>query len=286
MARIRTIKPSFWKHEDLSELPEATHMLAAALLNYADDEGYFNANPRLIHAECFPLREPSVSIPVSLRELSEVGYLEFFDGSDGKKYGRIVKFDDHQKVSHPTQSKIKPLCGEKYDSGNTPGGLTEASPPEEEGNKEEEREGKKRAQARETRDVSHGTPSPKKKTPRDALKEVLDDLHADAVIEHRKKIRKPLTVRAAELLGEQFARAPFPMTPDEAADLMILSGWQGFRPEYVKDGKRSSKDQRGSSSRVMDLVREVNGFSEDGDDAGRESDPDYGAERRRAVGSG
>ena len=66
MARIRTIKPEFWAHEDLSELPEATHMLAAALLNYADDEGYFNANPMLIKAACSPLREPSVSIQESL----------------------------------------------------------------------------------------------------------------------------------------------------------------------------------------------------------------------------
>ena len=41
MARIRTIKPDFWKHEDLSALPEITHMLAAALLNHADDEGFF-----------------------------------------------------------------------------------------------------------------------------------------------------------------------------------------------------------------------------------------------------
>ena len=55
MARIRTIKPEFWRHEDLSALPADTHMLAAALLNYADDEGYFNANPKLVEAECFPV---------------------------------------------------------------------------------------------------------------------------------------------------------------------------------------------------------------------------------------
>jgi hypothetical protein len=41
MGRIRTIKPEFWRSEDLCSLPEATHMLAAALLNYADDEGFF-----------------------------------------------------------------------------------------------------------------------------------------------------------------------------------------------------------------------------------------------------
>jgi DNA-directed RNA polymerase specialized sigma54-like protein len=36
-------------------------MLAAALLNHADDEGFFNANARLVKAQCVPLREDSVS---------------------------------------------------------------------------------------------------------------------------------------------------------------------------------------------------------------------------------
>lgn len=106
MARIRTIKPEFWKHEALSELPEATHMLAAALLNYADDEGYFNAHPKLVQAECSPLREPSVPIPDSLRSLQATGYIELGTGEDGKRYGRIVSFTEHQRVSHPAKSKI------------------------------------------------------------------------------------------------------------------------------------------------------------------------------------
>lgn len=106
MARIRTIKPEFWKSESLSDLPEATHMLAAALINYSDDEGYFNANPKLVQSECCPLREPSVSIPESLRSLQQVGYLRFGIGDDGKRYGHIVEFLEHQKISHPTPSKI------------------------------------------------------------------------------------------------------------------------------------------------------------------------------------
>lgn len=110
MARIRTIKPGFWRHEDLSELAEATHLLAAALLNYADDEGYFNANERLIKSECSPLREPSVSIQCSLTELSNVGFIRLGMGSDGKRYGHIVKFLDHQRVNRSVDSKIKTLC--------------------------------------------------------------------------------------------------------------------------------------------------------------------------------
>ncbi|MBS4051105.1 MAG: hypothetical protein KGZ69_07870 [Methylomonas sp.] len=109
MARIRTIKPEFWKNEDLSALPESTHILAAALLNYADDEGFFNANPALIKAECFPIREPSVSVPESLQHLSKIGFLQLGGGEDGKRYGKIVNFLDHQKISHPTPSKINEM---------------------------------------------------------------------------------------------------------------------------------------------------------------------------------
>lgn len=107
MGRIRTIKPEFWQHEDLSDLSEAAHMLAAALLNYADDEGYFNANPLLIKAACFPLREPSSPVPVSLQELSRIGYLRLGIGADSKRYGQIVNFCEHQVISHKKDSKIK-----------------------------------------------------------------------------------------------------------------------------------------------------------------------------------
>lgn len=137
--RIRTIKPSFWKHEDLSELPAEVHMLAAALLNYADDEGYFNANPKLVAAECCPLREDSVSPHDALTMLSDIGYIRLFNGTDGKLYGHVVTFLDHQKINRPSPSKIKCL-----DSGDEPslrihGKLSEASLPEgkgREGNKE------------------------------------------------------------------------------------------------------------------------------------------------------
>lgn len=105
MARIRTIKPEFWKDEELSELPELTHLFAAALLNYSDDEGFFNANPKLIKAELFPLREPSLSIHGMLTELSNIGYLTLFTDGKGKCYGLVNGFTKHQKINRPTKSK-------------------------------------------------------------------------------------------------------------------------------------------------------------------------------------
>lgn len=119
MGRIRTIKPEFWRNEALSELPEFCHMLAAALLNYADDEGYFNANPRLVQAECFPLREPSMDTTVALLELSRIGFIRLGLGSDGRSYGHIVHFLKHQTINKASKSKIAVLSIAWPDSGNT-----------------------------------------------------------------------------------------------------------------------------------------------------------------------
>lgn len=135
MARIRTVKPEFWKHEDLSSLPEATHLLAAALLNYADDDGYFNANPKLIQAECCPLRDPSVTVHDSLKHLARIGYIRLGTGEDGKRYGVIATFAEHQVINRPKPSKIKvmPIVWDEADTNH--GCVTDPSPPE--GNREQ-----------------------------------------------------------------------------------------------------------------------------------------------------
>lgn len=141
MARIRTLKPEFWTDEKLSELPESVHMLAAALLNYADDEGYFNANPALVKAACFPLREPSVSVHGGLTQLCDLDYIRIANGIDGRSYGWVVGFAKHQRVNRPTPSRIKGLVASWERSVSIHGGLTEPSVAEQgTGNREVEEE--------------------------------------------------------------------------------------------------------------------------------------------------
>lgn len=123
MARIRTIKPEFWTDEDMAEVSEAACLLAIGLLNYADDEGFFNANPKLIKAAVFPIREPSVTIPVMLLELSNHGYLSMFSTSDSRHFGLIQNFAKHQVVNKPRPSKIKEMELLPYDYGSTTVGL-------------------------------------------------------------------------------------------------------------------------------------------------------------------
>ena len=68
MARIRTIKPEFWRNEALSNISSEACLLAIGLLNHCDDEGYFNANPKLVESDVFPLRNLSNTTTVLLRE--------------------------------------------------------------------------------------------------------------------------------------------------------------------------------------------------------------------------
>lgn len=109
MARIRTIKPEFWQDEDLASVSEPARLLAIGLLNLSDDEGYFNANAKLIQSQIFPITDPSVTIHTLITDLSNIGYILLIDGTDGKRYGKVKNFAKHQMVNRPKESKIKKL---------------------------------------------------------------------------------------------------------------------------------------------------------------------------------
>jgi len=115
MARIRTIKPEFWRDELLAGVTAEAALLAIGLLNHCDDEGYFNANPKLVESDVFPLRALTNSTPALLLELSRIGYIEVFSGSDGKTYGKVANFEKHQVINKKTPSKIKDLCDLRQD---------------------------------------------------------------------------------------------------------------------------------------------------------------------------
>lgn len=115
MARIRTIKPEFWRDELLAGVTSEAALLAIGLLNHCDDEGYFNANPKLVESDVFPLRTLTSTTPALLLELSRIGYIEVFSGSDGKTYGKVANFEKHQVINKKTPSKIKDLCDLRQD---------------------------------------------------------------------------------------------------------------------------------------------------------------------------
>lgn len=100
-------------------------------------------------------------------------------------------------------------------------------------------------------------PVEKKDTPRAALEAVLDGTRAAAVLEHRQRLRKPLTVHAAKLLAGKFAACP---DPNAAADKMIGNGWQGFEPEWMSkpDARGSPSSKPLSAQEILKARRQVN----------------------------
>lgn len=107
--RIRTIKPEFWSHEGLCSCSEFTRLLAIALLNLADDEGYFMANPSILRGALFPFLDSSKMIPGSIQDLSRVGWIEVGEDDQKRQVGRVLNFRKHQRIDKPKPSNIKPL---------------------------------------------------------------------------------------------------------------------------------------------------------------------------------
>lgn len=67
-------------------------------------------------------------------------------------------------------------------------------------------------------------------TPRQELETVLDAKHAGWVIDHRKRLRKPLSARAAHQLA---AKLKLFTDPNAAADVMIEKGWSSIEVDWL-----------------------------------------------------
>lgn len=107
--RIRTIKPEFWAHPVMCKQTDSTKLLAIGLLNVADDDGYFFADARMIRNLIRPLDDDSRITTVSIRELSEIGYIELRNHDTHGQIGYIPSFLIHQVINKPKASKIKAL---------------------------------------------------------------------------------------------------------------------------------------------------------------------------------
>lgn len=102
MARIRTIKPDFWRDEKICSLK---NKMAAALFiglwNISDDEGKFKLSAKSISLELPFFRTQDIKI--YLRELAANGLIVF---SVCSEWARVVNWS-HQKIDKPHLPKVK-----------------------------------------------------------------------------------------------------------------------------------------------------------------------------------
>lgn len=104
--RSRTLKPGFFENEELGELDPLARLLFAGLWCYADREGRFRWIPTLIKSKIFPYGiHTSSDIQVLMESLRDSALILHYS-VNGKEYGLIPKFDQHQRI-HPRESPSK-----------------------------------------------------------------------------------------------------------------------------------------------------------------------------------
>lgn len=91
-------------------------------------------------------------------------------------------------------------------------------------------------------------------SPLAVLSECLSEQSARDLIEHRKKLRKPLTVRAARSLAKDFIAYG---DPEAAVDMVIKNGWQGFHPSWVSNQTRAGPSPNGRGGMASLLAKSM-----------------------------
>lgn len=122
MARIRSFKPELLRHPVIGRLPEFDFKVVVSSISAADDEGYFRADAHIFRGDVMPFQDDLQRITESLQRLSEIGWIEVREHPEQGKVAKIVTWEDHQKISHPSKSKIKTY----FNSVATPESLRKA----------------------------------------------------------------------------------------------------------------------------------------------------------------
>jgi hypothetical protein len=108
MARIRTIKPEAFVSESLAAVSVTAERTFFGLLTQVDDEGRIRDNAAILHGAIWPLRPEHTATDVEedLRQLEKQDLVCRYTAPDGKRYLHLPTFKAHQKISHPTPSRI------------------------------------------------------------------------------------------------------------------------------------------------------------------------------------
>lgn len=151
MARIRTVKPEFFRHESLQDLEAANPgkyvmLIYAGLWGHCDSKGRFEWRPRQLKLDILPFL--TFSMDESLTLIERAGLINRYC-VDGKTYGEIPTFEKHQRITGKEASE-----GEKFpaNTGETIGkqsGNNRDIPESQEGNGREE-EGKRKEEKERT----------------------------------------------------------------------------------------------------------------------------------------
>jgi hypothetical protein len=100
MARIRNISPKFFEDETLAKLTLGGRLLYIGIWTRCDLNGVFEWNIKVLTAALFPHDDgiDAATVEKWLQMLVELGRVTRFE-SEGKRYGFLPRFSDHQAIS-------------------------------------------------------------------------------------------------------------------------------------------------------------------------------------------
>lgn len=136
--RIRSIKPEFWRSDDIAALSLEDRLLFIGLWSYVDDSGVGIDKPALICADLFALdmerdfREAYGRVTGGLETLSLRGLITRYT-VHGKPYLYVNTWTKHQRIEKPSKARFpSPTCEDavlRESSRNTPVALRDMSGP-------------------------------------------------------------------------------------------------------------------------------------------------------------
>ena len=112
MARIRTIKPTFWGDAKVNRLSWDARLLLIGLISMADDAGDSSPATAQSPVTCSLTRPSPAKFKRLMREVDATGIVDLYR-VDGHQYGRLRRWGSHQKISHPQPSVLPNMPGEE-----------------------------------------------------------------------------------------------------------------------------------------------------------------------------
>lgn len=117
MARKRMLSPEFFLSRTLNDLPVQTMVTFAGIWCWADDFGRGEDDETLVKAAVWPRRRSMTEAKVRADMDALVGKSVLCQYAiEGHELIHVVNWREHQKISHPTKSKLPP-CPEHEPEG-------------------------------------------------------------------------------------------------------------------------------------------------------------------------
>lgn len=107
MARIRTLKPEHRSHRKVGRLPDSAYRLWVSMILEADDHGRLVCDTAQLRAVTWPYYHKITvqHVEALLGCLVETRLVRCYE-VDGVRYADFPSWTDHQRIAHPTESKL------------------------------------------------------------------------------------------------------------------------------------------------------------------------------------